>query len=1564
MIKKIISIVLPIIAVTAAIFVFGLKVYQSSFDNFKYDGFVIGTSSGKESAKYHFSKDEKYKVNDTKGEVEFTNSEDEDVTVPDASFVHYTDGSISTFKKAVVLNLANVKTDSLQYYNVFNGSIFTKTGDGYQIQYLEQTLSFNDFLVKISDTKYMIVGKNLSIKYGEKEETIADGFLEINYLDGNIIRIENQDLLLQNISTDISIEVDGIKTDLLNKKIIYNEETKVDLGEITIDSDDNIEIIPDETNTDIIDQEEKNEISNIENQPVVAPGVDVSGMESGVIDTSVEKVEQIVNTNKKIKDAEFKIESFEVKTNLMTATISIQDDEGVLKGDVVIKVIDTATNEEHCKRVYGYGDQPGSYSCATLSPGRNYLLIANSKYQKKEVNYEKDFIQRTFMTPTAGISIEKDYVATDEISFKVKIKEDSNVSKFDYILIDSEQGEKSTPIASGTFDRYKEYDPNKTVMCGNETISGTTGGEPESAGSDSANAAEAGDEENGDAGGSTGDGDEAQHKINECTVTIKASEYPSIKSNKKYSLIIKNVYDSNVTIANYKVYKTEATLKEKPKFDGTTAIVNKLSSKFVIYLNNLKDINNSVVSYKADILHATTGQYIATYEAGTSNQIEIAVGTANKNNNEDGVGVIRGESYKANIYIKYYDNEKEYEQYIGQELIGMDSAQAPIVDIKPTIIAQDRIKGNIKIEDEGTTILEGTKITITATNQSDGKKTSTAAIYTEKDKNLKYITIPIDFSGLKSNTTYLFEVIATINLGDQVGNDANTTTVIGSRTVTTIAPANMKAYWEVNNKSKPEDGSFSINFVLSEALGDENKSLTRRYQKSEDELKLLSTEERQEYDNLMAEIKDYEINALQNIVFRIHKVGATIRDNSDCTADKQCWMLKYNDPKQDDEYIIKNLLYIDREELGTDSDGNATSYKIKFTPKNNTNQANAMFPIGPNDMQFATYIIQAIQATDFTEYQNAYKIANDYVTFTPNDGKTEPILDDEYFTESAVFETTMFPEEGQDVKSSLQEGFTIIPKINNEAVSKIVEKNTNLPAKLDFEYILIDLKNNIPTNLSQIDKQANLLKYHADGSYGISFTKNDFNEWRNKDTTPAMARGTAYGFCFNITVYHDVDGDNKYTEGTDRLAKDENNNLYSYSCDQSDRAIKQKFQMKKRAPEVNAWLKKTDYVAPDTKLTYKYTIYDPDKAIHSRQNENGEYVGKVIEYKISSSDSFSLASCINVAGETVQKDCLSTSVNPNKEFFINIRTGGSLVGNIGYRTLDEVSSDITPGSALYIDPIYETQNFIADRPVSAVVDPLAQYDIDYKILQQEEGAITTKFEFSGAFQGQRLKDYVVGVRMHFYTLKRGNSEINKDTETLLYKEFDNYDFVNDSDKYPTVTVNNSELVKLQEQDNVIIEIHLLYNRNFYGFEQNSSENDLFSILKRSATSSSYTIANFEDYSNSKLEGSKIFSSVVAENSSTGDIEIIPSLLDKGTAESRKTTLDIHYNKYGKYYYDKNSKSNYVQIAKLYKYKTECADINLCQLNVKLTNPVFLMEENDMKPLIGGTEYKFTLLTKE
>ena len=125
MFKKIFTIVVPVLAITAAILVFGIKVYNDSYSTFAEDGYVLGLAEGKEANKYYFLKENKYKVNESKDEVVFVNTEDEEITIPNDTFVHYTDGSLATFKKAVVMNVSNVKSSTIQYYNVYKGSVFT-----------------------------------------------------------------------------------------------------------------------------------------------------------------------------------------------------------------------------------------------------------------------------------------------------------------------------------------------------------------------------------------------------------------------------------------------------------------------------------------------------------------------------------------------------------------------------------------------------------------------------------------------------------------------------------------------------------------------------------------------------------------------------------------------------------------------------------------------------------------------------------------------------------------------------------------------------------------------------------------------------------------------------------------------------------------------------------------------------------------------------------------------------------------------------------------------------------------------------------------------------------------------------------------------------------------------------------------------------------------------------------------------------------------------------------------------------------------------------------------------
>ena len=1070
MFKKIITIVLPIIAVTAAIFVFGLKVYQDSFDKFQYDGYVIGASTGKESAKYHFAKDEKYKVNKSNNEVEFTNSEDKEVVIPDASFVHYTDGSISTFKKAVVLNMENVKTDSLQYYNIFKGSVFTKTNEGYQIQYLENKLTFNNFIVKISDTKYMIVGKNLEIKYGDKKETIKDGFLEINYLDGNIIRIENQDFLLQNISSDFNINVEGIDLDLLNKKIIYEEETKVNLGEITIDSDDNIEIIPDENNT-VIDPEEMNKIEELENAPVVTPGSNVDGMESGVVDTTIEKADEIIQENEKIPDAIFKTVLFNVSPSTMNATVSVDDPANTLKGEMTWKIIENASNSIMCQNRAAQGKKSIEVECSNLTPEANYSLIVSSKYEKNEVTYEKDFLQRTFITTSAGVSIIKDYVSTNMVAFRVQIPDTSDLSSFTYKVIES--ADPNNPIETGHFVRTH----SSTSSCDNQTAS--------------VNA--------------------MIPKVNECEVMINTG----IKPNTKYSLIVNEIVHGTLEMPeNFEVYKSATSLKQKPSFGGTNIVTNKMSSKFSLSLNTVTDPNNSILSYRADIYPYNTQDdpttIVATREASIANQIDI---------NVDGETLVRGNNYVAKVYVTYYDNEKEYDVLVGTSpVMNMTSVEAPTVRFEEIDILHDTIRGNIVITDVSNAIVEGT-IKIKIQNMSEAKEDIIMASYEETSIDRTTTKYTIEKDGLQANTDYRFVIQAQVVLEKNLNEPSYAN--IGEFLIKTPKPAVQKA-WIEDNTREEVGHYFAVQYLITpDDCREDGDKKVDCYIKDKDTGKIVANPA---VSPERINKAWHEIKTIQTVRFRLRKKDDTfIKTTEQCEAAEYCWEFEFTDKRDAyDESDIIDMFYPSTYASG------ASNAIPTFRPLSDTNTGSMALDLNLGDateegggLPKDRYVLEMLSAKDYTNYANDIDMTDYSVEFMSNGQAEQDIVT---FTENLVKD-----EEGKPIE------YSITTKQIITEFTALKDTGAPYEMEEWYEHYLVNLNTNKVCDLGKKEPGKNpTTTFLINNGKDVSFNIDTYNSKVSDDCKIVRGDSYGYYYEYKLKVVSEGATYN-YQHGAERI---------------------------------------------------------------------------------------------------------------------------------------------------------------------------------------------------------------------------------------------------------------------------------------------------------------------------------------------------------------------------------------------------------------------------------------------
>lgn len=726
MFKKIVVIIIPIIVVIGLIYFYGIKSYNSKFVSFETDGHIFAEKNNKSTEKLYFDSNTKYREVDDN--VIITTDDKKNITIPAETFIHYKDGSISTFAKSVVMDLDEVAQNksNYKYYNVFPETIFVKNNSEYSVNYLDKKLKFTNFLLKINNEKFMIIGNKINVKIGDKEKTLENNYLEVSYLDGNVIKIDNQGISFQSVSDEVLIEIgNDVVVDFAQKNIYKDSNKVLSLGEITVDSDDNIPISKednlsitgdkdtskDDKNTDSKNSSNSKNGSNSNNNSKKYTKDELPDMSSGVVDTTTNSLEEIIDANARIQDAEFKIVNMDVNANRLRASVSISDKAAVLDGPINIKIIESNTN----KIVYEINDDSGSnfidIENEALNPETNYILVINSDYRKNDVTYNKDFIQKTFVTDAIGISLERYFVSENKLQVNIVKNSYSDVASVDVSLEDAKEQTIKT----------------ETIML-----------------------------ENGD----------------------NIVEYLPLENDSIYKVRVFNfVYQNSVVTDGFTILKSYETLKRRPVIGSTSFSMDKKEGKINMFINNMADPDGGVRSYKYEV-----------YDARTVDDPNVKpITTIEKTNNAsaslkiDGKNIKRGVPYVFHVVLTFNDNEKEYD-YVTEysDVMKMDGVSFPIVKFNKSEVTFERIVGEIEILDEDNTISlnDGSIIKVTYTNSVGETKTITSS---------GSLIIPItEANGLRSNETYTFSVMATVDLQD--GNPPINSCYIGSVVVKTEDP--------------------------------------------------------------------------------------------------------------------------------------------------------------------------------------------------------------------------------------------------------------------------------------------------------------------------------------------------------------------------------------------------------------------------------------------------------------------------------------------------------------------------------------------------------------------------------------------------------------------------------------------------------------------------------------------------------------------------------------------------------------------------------------------------------
>ena len=212
------------------------KIAGMNNSEFYQDGYV-SVSDMDISDKVYFKGGTVYKKG-YNNEIIFKNTDDEKKEVSKYSFVYYNTKSISYLNDGVLMALDELDSDYVPYYNIKSNYIIAYENGHYIIKTKTKDIILDNFIGRIDENKYLVAGNNLKLKLGSSEELIPNYYFELNFVEGNQVKIDNDKINLKTIAEGSYIYVgNDVVIDLNNRIINYKGDLKLNLSEITINSD-------------------------------------------------------------------------------------------------------------------------------------------------------------------------------------------------------------------------------------------------------------------------------------------------------------------------------------------------------------------------------------------------------------------------------------------------------------------------------------------------------------------------------------------------------------------------------------------------------------------------------------------------------------------------------------------------------------------------------------------------------------------------------------------------------------------------------------------------------------------------------------------------------------------------------------------------------------------------------------------------------------------------------------------------------------------------------------------------------------------------------------------------------------------------------------------------------------------------------------------------------------------------------------------------------------------------------------------------------------------------------
>lgn len=726
-----ISIITLILLIVGAV-----SLYEDTSLSFSGDGYIISTTTTQENAKYYFSANTKYTRN-VDNDVTFKDSDSNDVVVNPASFVHYLDGSVGYLQRGALVNLSEINSSLINYYNVNENNLISYKNGNYSFTINGDNVDVNAFIGRISDDKYIIAGSNLYLQVPNKTDQIKGDYFEVLFIEGGVVKIDNQEASYQVTAQDSYIYIgDNVVINLGNQKIYYDGQAKMLLSQITINGDENIDLDEIDSNgsgggtgdgsgsgggtgdgTGESDASDDEAVVDGEGEDGEEAGDgtgeggdgtgDGSGSGSGdgtgdgtgdgsgggsggtVVTDDAPKVELI--------KAEVLSTVIDLSLQLNNASAIV----GTLRASL--------TNISNGEKVYEQ-DIPGVNGTfrlrkESLSPGTEYALIV---YEVGSTT-EKRYFQKTFKTKDLGVTLERQYATSDSLSYNVLFNENTDVTKVRVRIYDSNGSNEN-------------IDVNEAIIYAGDLFNGIV--------------------------------------------------FSGLESNSSYSVSIDAVWIDNAAYSDvYNINRIDNTLKKTPTLSGLEVTTNSEEVKFNIKLNSIKDPDEAITAftyyfYLADSITAEEGEPEPVYSVVKNDADSLEINLNKITEMKAGV------DYRCKIVAQYDDNEMIREvstDYSANFLI----RSKPTISFEQSAVNVSQVSGTLTLIDANCTVPVAGRTCLNASNNFilryyKSGENETSANDTSISFDGTSLSTKISISELSSDTTYVFKVFG--NYYDDAGN--------------------------------------------------------------------------------------------------------------------------------------------------------------------------------------------------------------------------------------------------------------------------------------------------------------------------------------------------------------------------------------------------------------------------------------------------------------------------------------------------------------------------------------------------------------------------------------------------------------------------------------------------------------------------------------------------------------------------------------------------------------------------------------------------------------------------